>query len=252
MQVTLSPRRFFIVGLVILVLLSVGNAVSVYARHVMGLDFALGVIPLFNFDEESNFPTLFNGLLLAFGAVLAWMIGRHLKAVGGGNHRGWLGGALVLVFLTLDETCRIHEAVHYSLMDRLQLGGAVAWPWVIPYAVLAAVVAVFFARFFFALERRYQFLFAGAGCLYVASAIGMEMAEAAHTQVHGEESLGFGILYSIEETGEILAVLIADWGMLAFLRDRCPGFRFGLRVAGGDPGEARDSAAAACKVGTGG
>jgi len=37
----------------------------------------------------------------------------------------------------------------------------------------------------------------------VTGAIGFELLEAAHTEMHGMDSLGFGILYSIEETLEI-------------------------------------------------
>ncbi|MGB6222109.1 hypothetical protein [Haloferula sp.] len=54
-----------------LVLLNVGNAAAVYLLFVEGKDFGLGIVPMFNFDGESNFPTLFNGLLLGFGSALA-------------------------------------------------------------------------------------------------------------------------------------------------------------------------------------
>jgi len=40
--------------------------------------------------------------------------------------------------------------------------------------------------------------------------------EAAHTEKHGMDSIGFGILYSIEETLEMLAVMMAIWGFMGY------------------------------------
>jgi hypothetical protein len=216
--------------LLILGLLNVGNAASLYAIFVKGLDFALGIVPLFNFDRESNFPTLFNGLLLAGTSFWAFSISRGLKGSTGSDHAPWFALGCVMAFLCIDELCLIHEALDWILMSRIETSGAIAWPWVLPYAVLAIVVGSYFLRFFFRLERRFQWIFGLAGALYIIAAIGFEMLEAAYTEKHGEGALGFGILYTIEENLEMIAILLTNWGMMDYLVRKCEGHAMTLKI----------------------
>lgn len=115
-------------------------------------------------------------------------------------------------------------------MARLKTEGSLAWPWVIPYALLAVGVAAFFLKFYLRLGRRYQVLFGLAAMIYVTGAIGFEMMEAAHAEKHGIESLGFGILYSIEETLEMLAVILANWTIMTYAVEHCPDLRLELKI----------------------
>lgn len=229
--IIIHRRRFITACLVVLLILNLGNAASIYALFVKKSDFAFGIVPLFNFDTESNFPTLFNGLLLGVASALAFGIGRVLR------HQAepklsfsWKAAGAVLLFMMIDELCLVHEALDWILMARLDTEGAIAWPWVIPYAVLALGVAAFFLRFFFSLQVKYRWCFALSAGLYVVGAIGFELLEAAHTEKHGMESIGFGILYSIEETLEMLAVILAIWGFMTYAIEHCRGVNLTLRV----------------------
>lgn len=225
-------RRLLIVGLVFLFLLNIGNAVTVYALFVLDLEFAFGVVPLFNFDTESNFPTFFNGLLLGFASALALGISRSLRHQGEKSSAfSWKAVALVLLFMMIDEMCRVHEALDWILVSRLKTEGAISWPWVIPYFMLAMSVAGFFFRFFLTLQPKYRWCLAGSALLYVTGAIGFELLEAAHTEKHGMDSLGFGILYSIEETLEMLAVMMAIWGFMGYASEHCGELGAGIVVA---------------------
>ena len=213
----LSPRRFLVVALVILVVLNIGNALSLHAIFVRKLDFALGVIPLFNFDRESNLPTLFNGLLLAWSGFLAWVISRTRRPEAPAEARGWCATALVLSFLALDDLCLLHETVGAILDERVETSGALAWAWVVPYGTLALCGFIYFGRFFFMIEGSLRIRLAAAAVLYVGSAIGLEMAEAAVTEKYGYEALAFGILYTIEENGEMLAALLVAVSLMGWL-----------------------------------
>lgn len=238
--VALQRRRLLVVGLAILLVLNVGNAASIYALCILEKDFAFGIVPLFNFDTEGNFPTLFNGLLLAFGSFLGFSISRSLSSGGGSPLvSSWKAVGFVLGFMCLDELCHIHEAIGWILMTRVETDGAISWPWVIPYALLTLAVVAFFARFFFRLERKYQVYLAVAGGLYVFGAIGLEMFEAKHVEgvlaagesdKHGKDSLGFCILYTIEENLEMIAVMIANSGFMAYAMEHCNGLNMKVRV----------------------
>lgn len=235
--IILQRRRLAWIGGIILLLLNVGNAASVYALCVLRRDFAFGIVPLFNFDTESNFPTLFNGLLLAMASFLAFSISRCLKARGGSDLTfSWKAAGFVLAFMCLDELCHIHESIGWILMTRVETEGAIDWPWVIPYGILALAVAGFFMRFFFKLQPKYRAYLAIAGGLYVGAAIGLEMMEAMHLEgvndagEEGQYSLGFAILYSIEESLEMIAVMIAISGFMAYAIEHCDGLNLRLRV----------------------
>lgn len=210
--------------------LNLGNALSLYAIFAKGLDFALGVIPLFNFDEEANFPTLFNGVLLAGASFWAFSIARWSRLHGGDLHRFWFALGGVLAFLCLDELCHIHETLDWILKTRIETSGYLAWPWVMPYALLALVLGALFLRFFLRLPSRYRWIFGICGALYAGAALLFEMWEAAYTEKHGEEVLGYAILYTFEENFEILALLVTNWGMMDYLAKHCAGLSLTLKV----------------------
>jgi len=227
----LHRKRFVMICLGVLLILNLGNAVSVYALFVKNTDFAFGIVPLFNFDTESNLPTLFNGLLLGMASVLAFGISRTLGGqVDPKLSFSWKAVGAVLLFMMIDELCLVHEALDWILMARLDTEGAIAWPWVLPYAVLALGVAAFFLKFFFSLQAKYRWCFAVSAAVYVTGAIGFELLEAAHTEKHGMDSIGFGILYSIEETLEMLAVILAIWGFMGYAIEHCEGLNMKLQV----------------------
>ncbi len=228
----LSRRRLLSVGLIAILLLNVGNAVSIYLLHVRGVEFGLGIVPQFNFDREANLPTLFNGLLLAFGGLGAFAVSRWKRLEGSREieRRGWFGVGCVMVLMAVDEVCQIHEVVDWVLMKRIRTEGALAWPWVIPYALLAGAVALFFLKFFLTLGRRYQWLLAAASGLYVAGALGCEMLAADHSGEQGVESIGVAILYTIEENLEMIAAVIAAWAILTYAAKECDGSGFDVEV----------------------
>jgi hypothetical protein len=223
--ITLKRKAFLRAAFAILIFLNLGNAVAVYAMAVMELEFALGVVPLFNLDGEQNLPTLFSGLLLYSAALLAYAVSHWSATHEPARRRGWLGVALTLAFLATDELAGIHEALNFILLDRLETDGALAWPWVIPYALLALVVGVYFLRFFLGFDAIYRRLLIVAGGLYAGSAIGFEMLEALVAPAEGESlNITYAIFYTLEENGEMLGTLIACHTFMRFLSEKCGGF----------------------------
>ncbi|MEM9237964.1 MAG: hypothetical protein AAGB14_14415 [Verrucomicrobiota bacterium] len=170
-------------------------------------------------------------MLLAGASFWSFSIARGLRQAGKEGHRPWFALGLVIAFVCIDELCHVHETLDWILKTRLETSGAIAWPWVIPYAVLALTAAAYFLPFYLKLDRRYQWIFGLAGVLYVSGAIGLEMAEAAVTEKHGEGLLLYGILYTIEENLEILAVLLTNWGMTDYLIRHCGGHALTLKVS---------------------
>lgn len=231
MHLPVKSRAFLGFCLAILVVLNIGNAASVYLRFVKGADFGGGIIPLFDFDHEGNFPTLFNGGLLGFAAALAAAIGLDARKTGKGLWISWMGVAGVLAFLTFDELCGIHDALFIFLEARTETEGGFSWPWVIPYAALTVVVAGMFIRFFFALPVSFRIRFAVAAVLYVGGAIGMEMVAAANWVEGSGGDLAFGIFYTIEENLEMLGCLLTVTTLMKWIREQDGPARIGIDLA---------------------
>ncbi|MCH7227671.1 hypothetical protein [Haloferula sp. A504] len=226
----LSRARFLLVSLLILIVLNVGNALSLVALYRHQAEFGLGVVPLFGFDREANFPTFFNGALLFGAAILAVGIGRARGAAKLSHPRSWLGVGAILGFLALDELCSIHDTLDILIDGQVDLSGPVNWPWVIPYALLAVGVGVVYLRFFFSLPRPTQIGFGLAAVLYVFGAIGMEMIAAAHVEKVGGEDMTYGLFFTIEENLEILACILAVDTLMAFARGHHRGLTIGVRL----------------------
>lgn len=230
MNLSVKPRGFLASCILILVLLNLANAASVYLRFIKGADFGFGIIPLFDFDTEGNFPTLFNGALLGFSSLLAMTIGLRSRSEGLPHAKSWLGAAAILAFLCFDELCGIHDALFIILQARMETEGGFSWPWVIPYAALTIGVAVAYVRFFLSLPTAYKIRFALAAMLYVGGAIGMEMVAAAHWDKVGGADSTFGIFYTIEENLEFAGCILAGFTLLKWIEERLGTTRIGLQL----------------------
>lgn len=215
--IRLSIRRIVIWGVFILLFLNLGNALAIWSLHVARLNFAMGIIPLFGFDREANFPTMVNAGWLQLSGFLAFVIARSNPDPG--RARRWLGIALILWFLSVDELCMLHDNVSLVLHERFSTDGLLAWPWVIVYGVLTLSVAAFYLRFFFTLDRKLQIGLGVAAVLYVGGAIGMEMIAAQHLG-NDAEDVRYAIYYTIEENLEIIASMLTAIVLMRFLRER--------------------------------
>lgn len=132
---------------------------------------------LVNMDGESNIPAWFSaGALLAAGVLclIHWRVSPRGR---GGDRRHWLGLALVLVFLSIDESAQIHEQLSQPLTDRFDLDEDTwrHWAWIVPYALLAFGAGLAYLRFLWRLPRRIGLLIVAAGVTFVAGAVGMEL-----------------------------------------------------------------------------
>lgn len=233
MRHILSKRRTAAWGLGIVLLVNLGNAVSVLLTHRSSSPLGGPVEALFSFDREGNPVTVLNAMLLLAAAALALAIARWRRSQALPWWRSWTGAALILSFLFLDELAGLHDSLDFLLIERFETGAAFAWPWVIVYGLLVLAVAAAYLRFFLALPMRHRVRFALSAALYVGGAIGLEMVAAAHVEAAGGEDLGYALLFTIEENLEMLACLLAIHSLIDYLERECRGFR--LTIAAADP-----------------
>lgn len=159
---------------------------------------------------ERNLPTWYaSGLLLCCALALF----AHARAALTQRAR-WRGLGAAFVYLSLDEAVGLHE--HLGV---LELHGVLYFSWVVPAAVLVALLGLVYLPFLRALPQRLRAQVLLAGALYVGGALGMELPLGWWTERHGDANLTYALIDHVEELLELLGAGL----FLAALVEHLPG-----------------------------
>ncbi len=225
MEIKLRLKTFIGAILCTYAVLLGGHLLALFFLIQLDSPNALGLVPIFHFDREANLPTLFSGFQLACAAFCAFGIAKFERAKSGGSPRHWFIIGCILLFIGIDDMAHLHENLDTIIMSRVETSGLLHWPWVIPYSILALVVAVYFLPFFLRLPRHLKFYFGLSAGLFLTGAIGLEMLAASHAQGNGEETVSYAILMTVEESFEMLAITILLYGLLSHIVNNLDGLR---------------------------
>jgi hypothetical protein len=190
-----------------------------YVRHAYSRT-AKNIIRLFDFNLENNVPTWFSALILAFAAVLLFIIYAHKKRNNIKPASYWLVLALIFVFLSMDESVQIHEEVANIVRPQLgnhDAGGFLYWAWVVPYSVSVMAVVAYFLRFVLNLPPLTRNLFFLSGIMYVGGALGLEFLEGYFFKLYGLDHIYNRILYCVEELLEMCGVTVFIYALLHYM-----------------------------------
>lgn len=230
MTFTITPRAVRILGYAIagLLVLHLG---TLFARFVLGRETMLGLVPLFDFNEEGNVPTLFTTLLLLACAGLAFLVGVARRAGAGREGAYWLFLAAVFIFMGVDESMNIHEQLVTPVQEALGgTSGALFFAWVIPYGLAVLLLGLVYLRFVWRLPARVRALIFLAGGLYVAGALGMEIVGGEYLDWHGgERDVIFALMATVEETLEMVGLAVFVLALLTYIHASLGGID--LRIA---------------------
>ncbi len=191
---------------------------------------SVGLMRAFHLDVEYNVPSTYSTLQLILAGVFAFKCARVDRERRLGGVRAstvWLAISAVLMIMAADEFFAIHERSDYLLYglygrypSLAQLGGY-AWPWTVFGFILAVAVAVPMARYtwrIFAGRRRYFFLLALAGLIFVVAAAGIEDFDVYMLHFHAGFKEDYVTL--VEEVLEMVAVSLAAFVFVAYRRSR--------------------------------
>lgn len=222
----ISPKRVLRVLLALVVVVTCAS----FALHMLyrytGLNLPLGLVHRFDVDQENNLPTWFSSLNLVVVAALLFLVTRSKVARRDSQALYWGGLCALFLALSIDETASLHEATVWPIQRMLNTTGALYTAWVIPGMIAVALFAVLYLRFFFALPRRFQALFALAGAMYVGGALGVEMVSWAyryplHMQTPNDFEASRDFVYLVivhfEELLEMVGVVTFVYALLAYL-----------------------------------
>jgi hypothetical protein len=148
-------------------------------------------------------------MLVAAGVLFG--IAQDALARRDGRGRYWLTLAAIFVYLSCDEATQIHEKLIPPLRRLLGGEGVLFYPWIVPGAAFALLVALCFRRMLASLPWPTAKWIVLSGAVYVAGAIGGEALGGWYASHHGDHNLTYSFLVAVEEGLEIA-------GLTLFLR----------------------------------
>ncbi|UOY03602.1 hypothetical protein [Blastococcus sp. PRF04-17] len=161
---------------------------------------------LFDVNSEANVPTWFSVALLAAAGAAAVGPGLLSRSAAPGRSRFFLGLAVVLLLLSLDEMAGIHERL--GALGAVVAGGSgLHFVWVVPGAAAAVLLLaglVLGGRSLPSLIRR-RLSFAAA--VYLTGALVVEAVSGQVLAAHGDRA-GYLVVTAVEELLEMLGVVL--------------------------------------------
>jgi hypothetical protein len=240
-MITLNPRRtatLLFGGVAGLVLASsVGQAIF----FLTGRDWVYGFVPRFSLVGEGNIPTWFASTTLLACAVLLGVIGRIERDASSTFARHWNVLALIFLYLCIDEAAELHELLIDPVRGLLGTGGLFHFAWVIPAIVLLLLLSVAYLRFLLHLPAAIGRLFVASGATYVGGAVVAEMIGGAWIESRGFRNAGSAVIWSVEESLEMIGVVLFIYALLRYLELRAGSVTFQVRS---DTSQARERAPA--------
>lgn len=175
----------------------------------------------FDLGHEPSVASLYSSMALMACSAILFVITFAVWRAADRFMRHWFGLAIVFALLAIDETIMVHEMVDTVMHDWTGLGGPLYFAWVIPGGLFVLVFALSYIRFLLHLDATTRRRFVAAGAMFVAGAIGMEMVAGmlADSSI-GLESVAHTVSQTVEETLEMLGVVLFMYALLDYLGSR--------------------------------
>jgi hypothetical protein len=231
-DVVISPRRVARILAIVAVGLAIASLAGQFSKYVLGHDQLRGFVPMFDLDRENNVPTWFQVAQLLLSSFLVATIARSKRKARDRYARHWRALSIIFLYLAVDEAFVIHEKTIEPLRAALHATGVLYYTWVILGAAFVVVVGIAYLRFLAHLngETRRQFLF--AGFLYVGGALGVELVNGWYADRYGDDNFPYAILTTIEESMEMLGIVVFLYALLTYLSAAADGVRILIQREG--------------------
>lgn len=172
----------------------------------------------FNFDRESNFPSLYSFLTLGFCSYLLTIITVIKQQNKAKYVRQWRTLSLIFLFLAIDENCSIHEFLIPVTRKIIDVRGVFYFAWVIPASILVVIFLIAFRKFVFNLPNKTRNLFILAGSVYLFGALGLELVGGYLVDTSGFYTVKYAVVSTVEELLEMFGIVIFIYALLSYIQ----------------------------------
>jgi hypothetical protein len=225
MQIDFKVNHVARAFLVCVLFLFAAHISMLLIRYGLGHGSLMGLSSFVDLWSENNLPTFYSSMSLLFCGLLLYLISLSEQQSGGKFVLYWLGLAAIFTFLSVDEMLMIHDRISDKLRA-LGASGAFYFAWVIPYGIATVGLGIIYLRFLLNLTPQTRALFIMAAVCYVGGALGFEMIGAIEYEKVQNRTLLMDVYNLIEETLEMVGVLIFIWGLTYELARRKVGVQF--------------------------
>ena len=181
---------------------------------------------LFFVDKERNIPTYFSALLLLTASTLLGVIAFFRKRDRSADSTYWLVLSLGFAYMSADEVLQIHEKLVRPIREVLGLSqstlGIFYFTWVIPGMAIILLLGIYFLRFLINLQKQTRIDFIVAAALYLGGAIGVELLGGFYAESHGQLNYTYCFLATVEETLEMVGVVVFIRAILSYIESNYP------------------------------
>lgn len=219
---TLHPKPVTAFLLKVIGFLALAGLASCFFLHIMNMPSIFGLVPLFDLNEEFNFPSFYSGFAIWFSAFLLRSIYLYEKRSGAKGAHYWNALFFVFLFLGLDEIFIIHEKFSRFepyLREVIHIHNANRY-WVIPYAVLMLGVGLYFLPFYLRLQKATRLRFTVAGLVYVSAAFGLEIISSVVAGIVNLSFLAIDLFEALEEIMEMVGIALFIRALLIYLLEK--------------------------------
>lgn len=216
MSIKLFPQEILKVNLYLILCLLSANILGIISKFYFDHDVVYGLVPLFDFNEEKNIPTLYSSIALIVASILLWSIALTHKSLKS-PYIMWLGLSLIFLFLSIDEISSIHERFEEPTKNVFKTSGFLFYAWIIPYGIALVAFIIIYSKFLFKLPKNTMILFLVSGTTFVSGAIGLEMIGGRQADLYGTDTILFSFYYTCEESLEMIGIAIFIYTLLSYM-----------------------------------
>lgn len=215
-SIFINPEKVAKYQLMIISILLIGHFMYLFTILVKGYKFH-HITQFFDLNSEGNFPTLYSVMAILFAASLLLLIAYLKWEKDKTQSRSWLVLGIIFLFMAYDEASQMHERLNTitrgflpeSSMDFLYFA------WVIPYAIAAIFIGIYFIKFLKSLPSRTRYLFIAAGAIFITGALGFEMLTSYY---RGGTDYRIHLVITIEELMEMVGIVVFIYGILDYIK----------------------------------
>jgi len=191
------PTQRFLIDIITVV--AMAGFMAEIAEQGLGMDDPYDLVNMFSLSYERNIPTWLSGTMHATSAMLLAVIASRTQQTGEPFVRHWWGLSAVFAYISLDEFVSLHATMN-SWFD---FDGVLYFDWVIPASVIVSIFVLSYLKFLAHLPAITRFRFVRAGAIFVGGTMGVELALAYWTDLHGSSNLVYALIDWVEETMEM-------------------------------------------------
>lgn len=210
-----STIKALLILVIVLIAASLITQFTVY--YLPHYPLKLTLVRLFNLDGEANIPAVYSTFALCLCSILLTIIARTKKSVGNRYFRHWQVLSIVFLLLSLDELVSLHEILIDIMSGTSYSTGLFYFSWVIPGGIFALCCLLGFMKLLASLPSKIRYLFLIAGTIFVTGSLGIEMLGGYYTEIYGQENITYSILTTIEESLEMLGIIVFIYALLSYL-----------------------------------